>query len=71
MDFKTDTGTIVPVAYQLVQSGDSWKVRNLQLNGIDIGLTFRNQFSSAVQTNKNSLDLAIRNFIPSASTTGQ
>lgn len=71
MDFKTDTGTIVPVAYQLIQSGDSWKVRNLQLNGIDIGLTFRNQFATAVQTNKNSLDLAIKNFIPSASTSGQ
>ncbi len=71
MDFKTDTGTIVPIAYQLIQSGDSWKVRNLQLNGIDIGLTFRNQFSSAVQTNKNNLDLAIKNFIPSASASGQ
>jgi len=71
MDFKTDTGTIVPVAYQLIQSGDSWKVRNLQLNGIDIGLTFRNQFATAVQTNKNSLDLAIKNFIPSASISGQ
>lgn len=71
MDFKTDTGTIVPVAYQLIQSGDSWKVRNLQLNGIDIGLTFRNQFATAVQTNKNSLDLAIKNFIPSATVPGQ
>lgn len=71
MDFKTDTGTIVPIAYQLIQNGDSWKVRNLQLNGIDIGLTFRNQFSSAVQTNKNNLDLAIKNFVPSASASGQ
>ena len=71
MDFKTDTGTIVPVAYQLIQSGDTWKLRNLQLNGIDIGLTFRNQFATAVQTNKNNLDLAIKNFIPSANASGQ
>ncbi len=71
MDFKTDTGTVVPIAYQLVQNGESWKLRNLQLNGIDIGLTFRNQFATAVQTNKNNLDLAIKNFIPSANATGQ
>jgi phospholipid transport system substrate-binding protein len=71
MDFKTDTGTIVPVAYQLIQSGDSWKLRNLQLNGIDIGLTFRNQFATAVQTNNNNLDLAIKNFIPTANASGQ
>jgi phospholipid transport system substrate-binding protein len=71
MDFKTDTGTTVPVAYQLIQTGESWKVRNLQLNGIDIGLTFRNQFSTSVQANKNNLDLAIKNFLPSANASGQ
>jgi len=71
MDFKTDTGTVVPVAYQLIQNGDSWKLRNLQLNGIDIGLTFRNQFATAVQANNNNLDLAIKNFIPSANASGQ
>jgi phospholipid transport system substrate-binding protein len=71
MDFKTDTGTVVPVTYQLIQLGDSWKVRNLQLNGIDIGLTFRNQFSSTVDQNRGNLDAAIRTFIPTSSTTGK
>jgi phospholipid transport system substrate-binding protein len=71
MDFKTDTGTVVPVTYKLIQSGDSWKLRNLTLNGIDIGLTFRNQFATAVQANNNNLDLAIKNFIPSANASGQ
>lgn len=69
MDFKTSNGTI-PVTYQLIQSGDSWKVRNVSLNGIDIGLTFRNQFSSTVQSNKGNLDSAIKNFTPSADAAG-
>lgn len=69
MDFKTSNGTI-PVTYQLIQSGESWKVRNVSLNGIDIGLTFRNQFSSTVQSNKGNLDSAIKNFTPSADAAG-
>jgi phospholipid transport system substrate-binding protein len=71
MDFKTDTGTVVPITYQLIQQGESWKVRNLQLNGIDIGLTFRNQFSSTVDQNRGNLDAAIKTFIPTSSTTGK
>ncbi|XID75081.1 phospholipid-binding protein MlaC [Alkanindiges sp. WGS2144] len=69
MDFKTSNGNI-PVTYQLVQSGDSWKVRNVSLNGIDIGLTFRNQFASTVQNSKGNLDAAIKNFTPSADAAG-
>ena len=69
MDFKTNSGNI-PVTYQLIQSGDSWKVRNVSLNGIDIGLTFRNQFSSTVQNSKGNLDSAIASFTPSADATG-
>jgi phospholipid transport system substrate-binding protein len=69
MDFKTDNGTI-PVTYQLIQSGETWKVRNVSLNGIDIGLTFRNQFSSTVQNNKGNLDSAIKSFAPSADAVG-
>ncbi len=69
MDFKTNNGNI-PVTYQLIQSGDSWKVRNVSLNGIDIGLTFRNQFASTVQNNKGNLDNAIASFTPSADAAG-
>lgn len=67
MDFKTDSSSTIPVTYQLVQSGNSWKVRNVQLNGIDLGLTFRNQFTSTVQSSGGNLDRAIQNFAPKAS----
>ena len=43
-----------------------WKVRNLILNGINLGLTFRNQFASTVEANRGNLDKAIANFVPSA-----
>ncbi len=33
--------------------------------------TFRNQFASTVQANRNNLDAAIKTFIPTASATGQ
>ena len=69
MDFKTDKGMIIPINYQLIQAGNSWKVRNVQLNGIDIGLTFRNQFTSTVSSNRNDLDAAIRSFVPTAEPT--
>jgi phospholipid transport system substrate-binding protein len=69
MDFKTDNG-VIPVTYQLIQSGETWKVRNVSLNGIDIGLTFRNQFSSTVQNNRGNLDDAIKSFTPSADAVG-
>lgn len=69
MDFKTSNGNI-PVTYQLIQSGNTWKVRNVSLNGIDIGLTFRNQFSSTVQNNKGNLDSAIASFTPTADAAG-
>lgn len=71
MDFKTSTGTVVPITYQLIDLDNQWKVRNLQLNGIDIGLTFRNQFASTVQTNRGNLDAAIKSFIPTSNVTGQ
>lgn len=69
MDFKTDNG-VIPVTYQLIQSGETWKVRNVSLNGIDIGLTFRNQFSSTVQNSRGNLDDAIKSFTPSADAVG-
>ena len=69
MDFKTDKGMMIPINYQLIQNGNSWKVRNVQLNGIDIGLTFRNQFASTVSSSRGDLDAAIRSFVPTAEPT--
>ena len=58
---------VIPVTYQMVLNAQGqWKVRNLILNGINLGLTFRNQFASTVEANRGNLDKAIANFVPSA-----
>ena len=67
MDIQTNSGTMIPVTYQMIlDAKGQWKVRNLVLNGINLGLTFRNQFASTVEANRGNLDKAIANFVPSA-----
>lgn len=70
MDIQTGDGKTVLVTYQMVlDAQDQWKVRNLILDGINLGLTFRNQFASTVEANHGNLDKAIANFVPSAGET--
>ncbi len=69
MDIQTASNGLVPVTYQMVlDKQGQWKVRNLILNGINLGLTFRNQFASTVEANHGNLDKAIANFVPAAET---
>lgn len=68
VDVYGNGGQIYPVNFQLQQGKDgTWKVQNLILNGINLGLTFRNQFSSAVESNRGSIDKAITGWSPDAS----
>lgn len=62
-----DNGQVYPVSFQM-QLGDdgAWKIQNLILNGINLGLTFRNQFASAVEANRGSIDKAIAGWAPDA-----
>ncbi len=62
-----NTGQVYPVAFQMQQGDDgAWKVQNLILNGINLGLTFRNQFSAAVESNRGNIDQAIAGWSPDA-----
>lgn len=65
MDFN-NKGEKIPVSFQLVDKGNQWKIRNINVSGIDLGLQFRNQFASTVKINGGSLDKAIANFQPDA-----
>ena len=65
VDVHGDGGQIYPVTFQMqLDKGGQWKVRNLILNGINLGLTFRNQFGSAVETHRGNLDKAIAGWAP-------
>ncbi|WP_025131983.1 phospholipid-binding protein MlaC [Pseudomonas sp. PH1b] len=59
MQVKGNNGAIYPVSYTLEKISDEWKVRNVIINGINIGKLFRDQFADAMQRNGNNLDKAI------------
>lgn len=65
LDFN-NKGEKIPVSFQLVDAGSQWKIRNINVSGIDLGLQFRNQFTATVKRNGGDLDKAIANFKPDA-----
>ena len=65
IDFSNN-GEKIPVAFQLVDKGSQWKIRNINVSGIDLGLQFRNQYAGTVKRNGGNIDKAIANFKPDA-----
>ena len=59
MQVKGNNGAIYPVSYTLEKINGEWKVRNVIINGINIGKLFRDQFADAMQRNGNDLDKTI------------
>ena len=59
-------GEKIPVSFQLIDKGSQWKVRNINVSGIDLGLQFRNQFAATVQRNGGDINKAIATFKPDA-----
>ncbi|QIZ62743.1 MULTISPECIES: phospholipid-binding protein MlaC [Acinetobacter] len=65
IDFN-NKGDKIPVSFQLVDKGNQWKIRNINVSGIDLGLQFRNQFAANVKRNGGNIDKAIATFKPDA-----
>lgn len=63
MQVKGNNGAIYPVSYTLEKINDEWKVRNVIINGINIGKLFRDQFADAMQRNGNDLDKTINGWV--------
>ena len=62
MEVHSKEGKVYPVIYSMRLGDDgSWRMYNIIINGINIGLTYRNQFASAMNApeNKGSLDAVI------------
>jgi phospholipid transport system substrate-binding protein len=59
MKVRGNNGAVYPVSYTLEKLGNEWKVRNVIVNGINIGKLFRDQFADAMQRNGNDLDKTI------------
>lgn len=55
-------GRSYPMEYSMVQTSDGrWLMRNLVINGVNLGLTYRNQFASAMRSpeNRGNIDRVI------------
>ncbi len=59
MEVTGRQGEIYPVSYTMVNHDGNWMVRNVIINGINIGKLFRDQFADAMQKNNGDLDKTI------------
>ena len=65
MEIVANDGNVYPVSYSLRLSDGEWRVVNVIVNGINLGLTFRNQFDQAMRENNRDYDAVIRGWSPS------
>ena len=59
MEVRANNGNVYPVTYTMSNVDGQWKVRNVIVEGINIGLLFRDQFAQAMQAHRNDLDAVI------------
>ncbi|KGE79562.1 toluene tolerance protein [Halomonas sp. ND22Bw] len=64
MEVVASDGTVYPVSYSLRQDDGQWKVVNVIVNGINLGLTFRNQFDQAMRDQNRDYDAVIDGWAP-------
>ena len=57
---------LYPAVYDMyLNKQGEWKLINIVINGVNLGLTFRNQFYSLMEKEENNLDLVIENWVTS------
>ena len=60
MEIHAKGGEVIPVVYALYKNAQgAWKLENITLSGINLGLTFRNQFQAVLKNSKGNMDDAI------------
>lgn len=65
VEVALENGTVVPVIFQMIRAGDGrWMTRNLIVNGLNLGLTFRKRFAEVVEQNAGNIDKAITSWSP-------
>ncbi|XKE46715.1 ABC transporter substrate-binding protein [Halomonas organivorans] len=64
MEIVANDGTVYPVSYTLRLDDGRWRVVNVIVNGINLGLTFRNQFDQAMRDQNRDYDAVIDGWAP-------
>ena len=54
---------IYPVDYSVVYKDEAWKLRNVVIDGINVGLQFRSQFADSMRRRRHrDIDAVIRSW---------
>ena len=69
MEVTDHKGTIYPVSYTMVKVKNQWMMRNVIINGINVGKLFRDQFAEAMQRNAQDLDRVIDSWVETVAKT--
>ncbi len=60
MEMTASDGTIYPLSYAMYANAQgAWKLENMVLNGINLGLTYRNNFAELMQQHGGDIDKVI------------
>ena len=66
-----DTGNSkYPISYKLRKNDKDWKIVNIIINGVNLGLTFRNQFQALAISQNGDIDATLSNWISDAGDAG-
>lgn len=64
LEVVANDGKRYPVTFTLRLNKDEWKIINLIVNGVNLGLTFNSQFDRAMREANRDFDLVITNWSP-------
>ena len=66
-----DTGSSkYPISYKLKKHEEGWKIINIIINGVNLGLTFRNQFQALAISHNEDIELTLKNWVSDAGDAG-
>ena len=60
------SSTYYPIKYTVRKDGDEWKIINIVVNGVNLGLTFRNQFRALADSHGGDMNQTIASWVSDA-----
>ena len=64
MEVATKEGASHKLIYSMAKEDSAWRVRNIIVDGINLGLLYRNQFKAMMSEEHDDIDAVIRNWRP-------